>query len=377
MKKYIAITSALALFAVSSGLFAQEAAESEPAPALKFSGEYVTGVNIATPGSGDTTAKLWHDDGGASRLQLNLEYATDTGGVKGRIQQALNASSTYASDGWAYGWVNLFDKKAVISAGQIDDALWGNGGVIDTNLDAIQGVRFAVFPIDGLSFGFSLPLAYSAITLENTFKNIIFGTKYASKIFSVSVAAKLNADEDDNTGVDLIFGVNVVPSSAIAINLSGYFGTGDVIAKDTIGSYDSDGDSTTKNDSLNLPGFRIVPKVTFTQDALSVYAYLDVKLDTDDTAFKKIAVAEADGDPAIGFRVHGQYAVTPVIKPYVRVGSDNVAYFAGNGLYVRLGSEFVLGNGISLNVWDHIKGIAKDGDDQITNTVQVNFTWAF
>jgi hypothetical protein len=389
MKKFIAVTSMLAFFAVSSGLFAQEENEEEKsAPVLKFSGEYVTGVSIQTPNEGDTRAVWWHDDGGASRLRLNLLYESDIGGMKGRIQQSLNPEFTMkiagsddlkftmldhvAIGGWAYGWINLLDKMVVISAGKIDDSIWGTGGVADVSFDGVSGVRLAVAPIDGLSLGLAVPFAPgNGQELSVPFKNMNFGVKYTASAFTAAVNAKLNSDgneTDEKTGVDLGFGVNV-PLGAITVDLSGYFSTGDVINKDKISG------------SPNQPGFLIGPKVSFKQDAISAYAQLKAKIDTESDDGRPISGTEKDGDASIGFELGGDYEINSEIKPYLNFGSDNVAYLDLNGLYVKLGVKFTLGNGISVDIFDKIRRIGADEDVYKTegkvNQVQVNFTWAF
>lgn len=397
MKKFIAVACMLALFVVSSGLFAQE--EEKPAPALKFSGEYVTGISIQTPNEGDTQAKWWNDDAGASRLRLNLLYESDIGGMKARIQQSLDPSSDVtvttkdnndddvetsaklalgghvAIGGWAYGWVNLLDKMVVISAGKIDDNIWGTGGVVDSNFDAVSGVRLAVAPIDGLSLGLAVPFAQGdGQEVSLPFKNMNFGAKYTAPAFSVAVGlklnAKLNSADEEETGTEVLFGVNV-PLGAITANLTGYFGTGDVLSKDQIK------DSSDKN----MPGFRIAPKVSFAQDAISAYAQVSAKIDTESDDGRRISVAKEDGDAAIGFEVGGDYKVTSAIKPYLKLGSDNVSYLDPNGIWAKLGVEFALGNGVTVDVFDKISKIGGDvdvyGKTAQVNQVQVNFKWAF
>lgn len=380
MKKFIAVACMLALFVVSSGLFAQE--EEKPAPALKFSGEYVTGVSIQTPNEGDTQAKWWNDDAGASQLQLNLLYESDIGGMKARIQQSLDPEiDTTASGssskvtlgghvalgGWAYGWVNLLDKMVVISAGKIDDNIWGTGGVTDYDFDAVSGVRLAINPIDGLSLGLAVPFAAGDQEVSLPFKNMNFGAKYAAPAFSASVGLKLN-DDGDKTGTEVLFGVNV-PLGVITANVTGYFGTGDVLSKDQIGK------------NPNQPGFRIAPKVSFAQDAISAYAQVSAKIDTESDDSREIPDTKEDGDASIGFEVGGDYKVTSVIKPYLKLGSDNVSYLDKTGIWAKLGVEFALGNGITVDVFDKISKIGGDvdiyGKTAQVNQVQVNFKWAF
>jgi hypothetical protein len=359
---------------------------------LKFSGEYVTGVSIQTPKEGDTQAKWWHDDAGASRLRLNLLYESDIGGIKGRIQQSLDPSidvttsspgspssvvlgGNVAVGGWAYGWVNLLDKMVVISAGQIEDGIWGVGGVVDTNFDAVKGVRLAVNPIDGLSLGLAVPFAQGGgEEVSLPFKNMNFGAKYATPAFSVALGLKLNAKaktatDDEKTGVDVAFGVNV-PLGAITVNLTGYFATGDIINKDKIG-----------NTGGNQPGFLIGPKVSFDQDAISAYAQANIKIDTESDDSRSLPNTKEDGDTSIGFEVGASYKVTSEIKPYLSLGSDNVSYLDKPGIWVKLGADFSLGNGISIGIFDKISRLGGDADvygkTENVNQVQVNFGWAF
>jgi hypothetical protein len=42
-----------------------------------------------------------------------------------------------------------------------------------------------------------------------------------------------------------------------------------------------------------------------------------------------------------------------------------------------LGSSFALANGVSIEAYDNIGGIGKDGDDTIDNRVQLTLTVAF
>jgi hypothetical protein len=351
---------------------------------LKFSGEYVTGVSIQTPKEGDTQAKWWHDDAGASRLRLNLLYESDIGGIKGRIQQSLDPSisiegsdTTFSGNiafgGWAYGWVNLLDKMVVISAGQIDDNIWGIGNVADFNFDAVKGVRLAVNPIDGLSLGLAVPFVQGGEEVSLPFKNMNFGAKYGTSAFTAKLNLKLNAKDvsgEEKTGVEAGFEVGV-PLGAITVNLTGYFATGDVISKDKI----------TDTDKKNQPGFLIGPKVSFDQDAISAYAQANIKIDTKSDDKRIISTAKEDGDTSIGFEVGASYKVTSEIKPYLSLGSDNVSYLDKNGVWVKLGADFSFGNGISIGVFDKISRLGGDADvygkTENVNQVQVNFGWAF
>ncbi|MDR3303746.1 MAG: hypothetical protein LBS86_04980, partial [Treponema sp.] len=219
MKNRIAIYSALALLIVSSGLFAQEA---EPKPlakeGLQFSGGMFTGVRVVSD-SDMSTAQVWHDDVGNS-WKLGILYETEVGGAKARLQWKRpdlwdnNGYTTW--DNFAYGWVNMFGGLAVLSAGMIDDGLWGTGNVVDSTFDNVKGLRLEVKPMDGLSLGFAIPIIlgdgsrdgdgynkkYQLLALP--FMNMDFGAKYGTDAFTVVFGLKLSGHDGDTTTWDKV-----------------------------------------------------------------------------------------------------------------------------------------------------------------------------
>ncbi|MDR1468324.1 MAG: hypothetical protein LBT00_03420 [Spirochaetaceae bacterium] len=125
--------------------------------------------------SGDTRISLWNNDADrALRTRLTLNYDGELAGAKIRLNS--DDATTPVLDR-AYGWANFLDKKVVVYGGKIGDDLWGLGklsiNAFDPSLDGITGVRAAFNIVDGLSFGFGLPL--DQITYESYDKSATKG----------------------------------------------------------------------------------------------------------------------------------------------------------------------------------------------------------
>jgi hypothetical protein len=110
---------------------------------------------------------------------LTALYTGDLGGVKIRLNvddasvTAPGAAALLVDR--AYGWANFLDKKIVVAGGRIGDDLWGLGklpiNAFDPSLDGITGVRAEFKLVEGLSFGFGLPLD------QITYLSVVPGTK--------------------------------------------------------------------------------------------------------------------------------------------------------------------------------------------------------
>jgi hypothetical protein len=100
---------------------------------------------------------------------------------------------------------------------------------------------------------------------------------------------------------------------------------------------------------------------------------------------------EYTGDPIIAARIGVDYKVSDTIGAYLQIGSDNVAWFAGDkdkgqpgaGFYAKPGIKFTFGTS-SIEIFDKINRIGAasktnaDGDySPITNQFQVDFNWVF
>jgi hypothetical protein len=170
-----------------------------------------------------------------------------------------------------------------------------------------------------------------------------------------------------------------VPLGAITANLTAFFATGYAISPDKIGggSYDI----TQAWNGRNMRGLRFGPKVSFAQDAISAYAQLNVVIDMDDQYDFAEADPTKEDQGKLGFEAQGKYKISELMTPHLTLGSDNMMYFAGNGLWVKVGLDFSLGHGISASVYDKIDKIGTDADKhpdkKTANIVQLNFAWEF
>jgi hypothetical protein len=133
---------------------------------LTVTGEIKTGLKVLTKDDGiesteDTRAFGYNQDAGdVMRNRLTFGYTGDWGGAKLRLSALGSANLAPALD-FAYGWANFVGSKLVVYGGKIDGNLWGTGNlsvkVIDKGVDALNGVRFEIKPVAGLSVGFGLP----------------------------------------------------------------------------------------------------------------------------------------------------------------------------------------------------------------------------
>jgi hypothetical protein len=391
---------------------------------LTLTGEVKTGVRVTTAADGDddtddTLISGWNNDAGrALRTRATFSYTGDWGGAKIRLQGngfgAPNIpSGTDKTPGkledltplngvvfveYAYGWANLLDSKIVLSAGKIGDDLWGlgklSGNVFDPSFDAVTGVRAAFNFVDGLSFGLALPTA-AQVTTRNSdghefnygtvgsyFGGLVFGGLFKADFFSAAATVKLvpkfDAKASNATGTDSdayveVIGGIEVPLAPLNIVVDARF------------------DSRSEDDNAKTTGFiRIGPLVRFTAGALTAHARGDIGIQNGKST--KVAGDSGRGatenkndDASIAFRVGVDYAVNSTLGAYFQVGSDNVAYFDGNGLYVKPGVKITLGTA-SIEIFDKINKLGaekikqtapKDDYSPVNNQFQIDFNWSF
>jgi hypothetical protein len=128
--------------------------------------------------------------------------------------------------------------------------------------------------------------------------------------------------------------------------------------------------------------------------------YIDRKNVTDKTYAYYVPV-EKLGDMSFAFEVGGDYKLNDIFNAYLNIGSDNVAWLAGdindkkgiqrpgNGLFVKPGVKIAIGGG-SIEIFDKINGLGAadnekyDGNtdkttsySSITNQFQIDFNWSF
>ena len=213
MKKALIVLLALAM---AGGLFAQE---------VSFSGHVQTGMFIQIWDADDDVHVKADDDDANVPLRTDFTASVDEGdwGV------VIGFRSDFQDVGFhnAYGWLKFIDMIKV-SAGLIDDGVWGTAGELDDNVSTGGGLRVEVMPIPGLNVGafFSYPDGgIAAGKVANWFQETAIGFSYEADLFNVAAALKLYSKEsttgnDDNkqtefdkTDMRVIwgFGLNLIP----------------------------------------------------------------------------------------------------------------------------------------------------------------------
>jgi hypothetical protein len=362
---------------------------------VTVTGEVKAGVKVETAdddagATEDTVISPWNDDAGKGlRTRLTFNYAGDLGGVKFRFNaEGEKATPTMA---YAYGWANFLEKKIVVYGGNIGDDLWGLGKLSDSvfhpsfrSLDAVNGVRAAFNVVDGLSFGVSLPSkagSEKGAVVSDYFTGPVIGALYKSDVFSIVAAGHIYPEVDtadyggSGTGndayADIIAGIEIA------------FAPVNVIVDARF--------DTRKNDEGQATGYtRISPLIRYIADPITAHVLGDISIPNgkgdstaDNNGFNAdhydVETAKAAGDTTIRFRLGLNYAVSETLEPYIYVGSDNVSYFEGNGVYAQLGAVITLGSS-SIEIFEKINGLGAkedEGKSPIANQVQIDFNWSF
>jgi hypothetical protein len=369
------------------------------------------------------------------RVRLTAGYEADWGGAKIRLQ---SLSGENFGTKFAYGWANFLDKKIVVSGGLAIEDLWGLGklsdNVFDPNVDSVNGVRVALNLIDGLSFGFALPVdqvtyynyttvggvsstsTKGNVTIGNLFGGVVIGGLYKSDFISAAAGVRLHpvidskvyggtSDGSDYATIegyaDIIAGVEVHPIAPLTVILDARFDTRKMNTDDAY-----------VTDSKN--GYaRIGPLVQYSVGALTAHIKGDIAIQTGvyefggtdykgeniaDTIAASGSVTQASieamhalwvpvenfGDASFAVEAGAGYDITDAINLYFNIGSDNAGWIAGNGLYVKPGAKIAVGGG-SIEIFDKINGLAADsiertGQDDISrviNQLQIDFNWSF
>lgn len=187
MKKALAILSALALVSV--------VAFAEDAPALKLSGYIDTGIKSVT-GDGADTVQLWGDDSGSTtRFDLNGTYTNGNAGVDFKLR---TQDMTAPAINYFHAWTNLFDGKAKLVAGKLDNSAWKTEGDDGFTSENDQGIQVQIIPVAGLNLGVKFNTnGNAAITPKQFLNETGFGAKYTSDLFNFAAGYKLDSDADD------------------------------------------------------------------------------------------------------------------------------------------------------------------------------------
>jgi hypothetical protein len=408
---------------------------------LKVDGEVKAGLRVLSAADDkddteDTQASVFNQDAGQTiRYRLTFGYTGDWGGAKIRLQSDdSNITGGDKSVGfyakYAYGWVNILGGKIVVSGGHIGDDLWGLGklgaNVFDPSLDAVIGTRVEFKPIEGLSLGVALPfnqITYytyessafksqtGSRTLGDVFGGAVIGGLYKSSLFSAAFGLRLfspvdpkkyggvgdeNAASGEKYGeikgyVDIIAGVEVNPVAGFKIVVDSRFDTRKL-------------DSKSNYQETKVGYARIGPLFQYSTGPLTAHlrgditihnsdGYLDgqkgTELNGDFDDAKALHAAkdwwapvEKMGDPILGIRAGAAYQVTAPLNAYIQIGSDNIGYIKGAGLYIKPGVKFTVGGG-SVEIFDKVNRLGAEDlkgvkdYSPVTNQIQVDFNWVF
>jgi len=221
MKKALIV---LLILAVAGGLFAQEWGGSVTTGLLfDFSKDAKDETPIPVTGNDD-------DSGDAVHGSLWFEHAEDEWGVKIKTGAAISTGLTLNN---AWGWINFADGLVKLSAGKMDDGVWGSGGEYDHDWSNDGILRVEIKPTDELDIGlaFSFPNwddnEYKAGKIGNFFQQTIIGAKYTADTFFVATALKLHSEEDTSYPTDKdmdagwYFGVGYTGIEGLEINVDG------------------------------------------------------------------------------------------------------------------------------------------------------------
>ncbi|MFP3041035.1 hypothetical protein LQZ19_04335 [Treponema primitia] len=407
----------LLLLAVAGSMFAVDLGDG-----FEVTGEVISGLGIFTEDDGiangdDNYVMAWNDDGEYSfRGRLNLGWTGDIGGTKVQLESWDTYGVTLSK---AFGWVNLFGDKVVIWGGHGVDDIYATGGVVDEFIDSGDMVRLELRPIDGLSLSYGFPISplfspdedSGVRSLNDILGGSWFGAKYSNDIFTALASFRLDSgrkgavyywsDTDLDGEVDTLVHHEVPftdPLSGETYEKSDSYleamfalQVPDIlpVGIDITGVYQSGAEGY----------FRIAPAISFEADKFGVYIEGDIDIDLSDdgetptSEFAYFGTRKADiplanpsaseGDPSIGIELGVEYQLTDSIGVYLAIGSDNVHYLAGNGIFVKPGAVFEFSPNISIEIFDKFgnlgAGDVKNSEDKnfFTNQFQIDFVWSF
>ncbi|MDR1230943.1 MAG: hypothetical protein LBK61_06030 [Spirochaetaceae bacterium] len=398
-----------------------------------MSGEVGTGFGIRSSDDGkddtpNTMARAWDGDRDLT-ASVTFSYENEAGGAKvkgvGEFADASGSSNGVLKVGTAFGWANFLDKKIVVHAGKDFGGKWGLGelhtNAFDPSVDGVDGARVAFNIVDNLSFGVALPLIQEvsvgqksgknqvAILLPfgNFFGNVAVGGLYKTDLFSVSAGIRVHPAVDskdygltnasggydkDDLYVDVIGGFAVKPISVLSVGLTARYDSRKYKKDNNItwATPKSD-DDPTGDPSSKIGYIRLGLKGAYEDGPLS-FALKGEFLAQNETPtgakkdnYVEYWTPEKPGDAAV--KVHGEvaYKFTDTFKGSFNVGSDNIAFFKGNGIYAEASTTFTLGSGEiiftdkvnKLGAEDIPAATGVEKHSPINNEFKVKFVWKF
>ena len=383
MKKLLAVFVIFAL--ACGGLFALDLGNG-----LEVTGGVNTGVSVDTAANtGDyatTVRPFSKDEEDTFGVSLALKYTAGRGGFAFKLANTGDLSGSAGPGGmnwvkfpWAYGWVNFLQGDIItLYGGAIDGSLWGSTsanihGPWGISSDDVTGVRLAIKPIEGLSFGFSLPFSAGADLADN-FKEIVFGAAYEADLFKVHATFDLVGDtwqgtnpwvpagftgSNPDSAVVILVSATVTPIEALAIDFDFVYRTETFFINNYYGL------NGYANDQLSgVKGFEAGLYATYTSGPLKAYGMFN-------------ALGPDGGDIGLTVGAGVGYQVIPALTVKFDLGSEDILDLDAKGLWVKIGGKMPIDGGFGLSFYDKISGIVRDGDDQIANEVNLSLTWSF
>jgi hypothetical protein len=213
MKKALVV---LLILAIAGGLFAQ---------GLEWSGAVKTGMKFLADdehNGKDITVDMYSDDAEVPiRLQLGGTYTQENYGAKFGARfdpAALTAfGGGVSAKLWgytynAYVWAEFVNDIVKVSAGRIDDGVWGTGGPEDYTIKG-DGLRVEVAPITGLNLGLMLRAPVMSLTIKDFLSETAFGAKYeGGELFWIAGGLILDSQAD---GLQDAFDSNGITSPTV------------------------------------------------------------------------------------------------------------------------------------------------------------------
>ncbi|MDR0670098.1 MAG: hypothetical protein LBF95_08450 [Treponema sp.] len=377
MKKLLVV---FLMLAVTGGIFAE----------ITITGQIETGVNVTAEKDSDPTIRLSHSDPEGSELYVTGAATTGDGNfgilfglqgdpldmVKTVAKTALDVNNeVQAADlnpirlDYTRVWGQFLDSKLKLLAGSSTGSIFSDGLWYDPGWDSVMGIKFEATPIDGFSFGVSLPLTIDEAKLEHAVKETRFGAKYKTDQFEIRGLLKLDdPDDGDTSNVDANFAVTVTTVPNFTFNVVGYTQNID----DAATRYASFAERVLYSNSPLTVGLWILeyadisdtkaPSDDYTKFAIYARPYVEYKLNDYLTPGFRVEFRTGMADYSVAKALA---ATTPTpdltysiqLRPYLTYNPiSNITIYTYYNLVV-----------------------AKDvtGKDDLTHTIQVNFGWYF
>jgi hypothetical protein len=367
---------------------------------LTFNGRIATGVSfdIDSTNNKDGTFKMlnmsYPDNPYENSLRADLytAFTKGNGGVKFALRaddvvNRISGGGGLYSVPYAFGWLDLLNKKLRITGGKIEDNVWGTMGLVNANITA-AGVRLEAKPVDGLNVGVffvvpggdGVPPLVKYASPKQTFMETIIGARYYSKTFWASALLQLDSDFDglspvnDPTGgtfendkeMRALFGVGLtfIPNLTILAEAD-IWGLGAVSDQGRVDLRQTFSYNITNKLSIALRAQELL--WTFSDDLkpwLEFKPLLTYKIND-------IITTVMEG--GVGLGNYGETDLNPAELGSVPRGNEKLY-----NVYVKPTGLFTLDGGLAVKTWYKFTVSEKKDEDLATaHQVALEFVWSF